>query len=85
MLASICLIRRKVMLLNSRSGTDHKVQLHEPVVGAHIFMIIACSVSYSLIYTGINDSRHFYRVSSALCIFDSALSLMLSAIITNII
>jgi hypothetical protein len=85
MLAAICLIHGQVKLINKRRGTQHKVELHEPVVGAHIFMILACSASYVTLVFHNTSSSYYYRTNGALCILDNALTLMLSAIITNII
>ena len=85
MVAAIWLIRRKVKLLNSRyGGTVHKVKLNEPVVGVHILMLVTVSAAFfwALKYRSNGRARRAFGIVS---IFESALSLMLSAIITNII
>ena len=54
------------------------------MVAAHIFMVLAVSVAYFLEVLNFG-LLYYYRSNGALGIFDSALSLMMSAIITNII
>ena len=86
MLIAIHLIKRKVTRINQGfGGTVHKVKLHEPVVAAHILLILAVSVAYFLEVNLNTGVTYIERSRGVLCIFDSALSLMMSAIITNII
>ena len=85
MVAAIWLIRWKVRLLNSRyGGTVHKVKLNEPVVAVHILMLLTVSAAYCsfLRFGSVAEAQRAFGVVS---IFDSALSFLLSAIITNII
>ena len=57
------------------------------MVGVHIFMILACSVgsAFELQKETLKDTYYFFRVIGANSILDNALSLLMSAIITNII
>ena len=50
MVASICLIRRKVTAINKQRGTQFKVKLHEPVVAYHVLIITAISATYALVF-----------------------------------
>ena len=85
MVSAIWLIRRKVMLLNRRyGGTVHKAKLNEPVVGVHILVILVVSVTYFW-YLPTTSYSSYYRADGVINIFDGVLSLLLSAIITNII
>jgi hypothetical protein len=85
MVAAIWLIKRKVRLLNAGyGGTVHRVKLNEPVVGVHILMLLAVSAAdFSALRFRAAAEGH--RAFGVVSIFDCALSLLLSAIITNII